>query len=100
MRIYKNGALYVFLLYTGCRVGEALALRWSDIDFETRTAKIYKTVARINDRSKSKNKTIEIVSNSTKTGVARTIYLSDMAIAALRDLQEQIDGSQTDTLSM
>lgn len=90
VRIYKNGALYVFLLYTGCRVGEALALRWSDIDFETRTAKIYKTVARINDRSKSKNKTIEIVSNSTKTGVARTIYLSDMAIAALRDLQEQI----------
>ena len=26
--------LYKFLLMTGVRIGEALALRWSDVDFE------------------------------------------------------------------
>lgn len=29
---YKN--LFLFYLYTGCRCSEALALRWSDIDFD------------------------------------------------------------------
>lgn len=32
--------LVVFLLNTGCRVGEALSLRWENIDFRNRTIKI------------------------------------------------------------
>lgn len=37
------GDLYRVLLSTGLRVGEALALQWSDIDFELRSIKIERT---------------------------------------------------------
>lgn len=37
--------LFVFLYYTGCRKGEALALKWEDIDFEKKLVKISKTLA-------------------------------------------------------
>ena len=36
----KYEYLYLFYLYTGCRCSEALSLRWSDIDFESRTITI------------------------------------------------------------
>ena len=90
VRIYKYGALYVFLLYSGCRIGEALALKWSDINFETRTANINKTIVYIKNRKDDTRRSFEIVQPSTKTGQPRIIYLSDMAIAALKDLQEQL----------
>lgn len=35
--------LYRFLLATGCRIGEAIALEWSDIDLEASTVSISKT---------------------------------------------------------
>lgn len=89
-RIYKYGALYVFLLYSGCRIGEALALKWSDINFEERTAYIHSTVVYIKNRENNSRKSLEIVQSTTKTGRSRLIYLSDMAIAALKDLQEQL----------
>ncbi|MDT2705557.1 tyrosine-type recombinase/integrase [Enterococcus dispar] len=34
-----------FLFYSGCRIGEALSLDWSDIDFENRTVSITKTLS-------------------------------------------------------
>lgn len=37
------GDMYKFLLYTGCRVGEAIALRWCDIDFFNREIHIVHT---------------------------------------------------------
>lgn len=39
----KYECLYLFYLYTGCRCSEALALRWSDIDFNSRTVLIHGT---------------------------------------------------------
>ena len=89
-RIYKYGALYVFLLYSGCRIGEALALKWSDINFDARTAHIHSTVVYIKNRKDDTRKSLEIVQPTTKTGRSRLIYLSDMAIAALKDLQKQL----------
>lgn len=38
--------LYKFLLATGCRIGEALALEWSDIDLENGIISITKTLNR------------------------------------------------------
>ncbi len=46
--------LFFFLLSTGCRIGEAVALRWIDLDLESRTASI----------------------PVTKTGRSRTVPLS------------------------
>lgn len=40
------GSLFLFLLYSGVRVGEALAIRWSDVDFNSRTISIMHTLYR------------------------------------------------------
>jgi integrase len=37
------GALARFMFLTGCRIGEALSLRWEDLDFDKRTALIRAT---------------------------------------------------------
>ncbi|WP_153058259.1 tyrosine-type recombinase/integrase, partial [Streptococcus suis] len=38
--------LYKFLLATGCRINEVLALHWSDIDLNNATVSITKTLNR------------------------------------------------------
>ena len=38
--------LFDFMLFTGCRIGEALALRWSHVDFEKHTVRFAATVNR------------------------------------------------------
>lgn len=39
--------LFEFMLYTGCRIGEALALRWAAVDSETRRVTFAGTVIRV-----------------------------------------------------
>lgn len=49
-KFLKNSWYYellVFLLYSGCRVGEAAALTWDDIDYAERVIHITKTATRI-----------------------------------------------------
>lgn len=89
-RVYKFGAFYVFLLYTGLRLGEALALKWTDIDLEKRTVSVSRTIVYIKDRSKNDGSKILIDQTSTKNGLSRIVYLSDMAIEALEDLKKQM----------
>lgn len=100
---FKNGPFYVFILYTGCRIGEALALKWNDIDLDNRTVTISRTMITI--RNMDSNTSIRHDQNSTKNGVTRTIYLSDMALQALLDIKAThkydphgyvIPGTQTD----
>ena len=43
-RYYYENTLYKFLLATGCRINEALALSWSDIDLENAVIHITKTL--------------------------------------------------------
>ena len=83
---FKNGPFYVFILYTGCRIGEALALKWSDIDLENRTVTIARTMVTV--RNTSKHTSTRRDQNSTKNGITRTVYLSDMALKALFDIKE------------
>lgn len=89
-RIYKFGAFYVFLLYTGLRLGEALALKWSDINFDKRTVNVARTVVYVKDRIKNDGSKIIIDQPSTKNGSSRIVYLSDMAVNALEDLKNQM----------
>lgn len=89
-RIYKFGTFYVFLLYTGLRLGEALALKWSDIDLEKRTVNVSRTIVYVRDRSKNDGSKILVDQTSTKNGMSRIVYLSDMAIEALEDLKKQM----------
>lgn len=89
-RVYKFGAFYVFLLYTGLRLGEALALKWSDIDFDKRTVNVSRTIVYVKDRTKNDGSKIIVDQPSTKNGSSRMVYLSDMAIEALKDLKNQM----------
>ncbi len=43
---HKKAPLYKLMLFTGMRAGEAIALRWSDVDFDNRVISINKTYAR------------------------------------------------------
>lgn len=45
-RYYYDVTLYKFLLATGCRINEALALSWSDIDLDNSVVHITKTLNR------------------------------------------------------
>lgn len=65
-------ALWVVLATTGLRIGEALALRWDDLDLEARTLRVNRTVFRS-----------EIGQPKTKSS-RRTIKLSELAVGALR----------------
>lgn len=44
----RNGARFVLALTLGLRKGEALGLKWRDVDFEYRTLNIRRTVQRLN----------------------------------------------------
>ena len=48
--------LYKFLLATGCRINEALALSWSDIDLENATVSITKTLNHLGQINSPKSK--------------------------------------------
>lgn len=92
---YKSRDAFVLLLMLnlGLRVGEAVALKWSDFDMENRIVHINKTVqSNLRDfsdmESKSQRKTYSRVKNSTKThsGV-RILKLNDSAVYYITELK-------------
>ncbi len=73
--------LVSFLLATGLRIGEALAVRWSDIDLEAGTVDIQGTVLRLRQGGL-------IIKPSTKSAAGqRILELPSWAIAMLRRRQ-------------
>jgi integrase len=60
----RFGALCTFLLYTGCRLSEALALQWSDIDLPNATAFV----------------------RITKNGEPRTVFLPPNVVGVLANI--------------
>lgn len=71
-----------FLLFTGCRRGEALALTPKDIDFENKTVSINKTVEWIGNNPKIKP------TPKTEAGI-RKIPLPDILISELNNRKKQ-----------
>jgi integrase len=64
-------AFFEFSFYTGMRPGEAMALRWSEVDMRNRTAR----VCRIRIYGK--------IQERTKTKTSREVLLNDRALKAL-----------------
>ena len=56
-RYYYEITLYKFLLATGCRINEALALSWSDIDLDNAIVHITKTLNYKQETNSPKSKT-------------------------------------------
>lgn len=82
---YRLGPLFMFLLNTGLRIGEALALEKKDIDFEKKMVNINKTIATVKERDsecKAIKNVIVINSPKTKRG-CRNVPLNEMAFKAL-----------------
>lgn len=80
-----TGPLWTFMAYTGCRIGEALALHWEDVDLEARTARIHRTV-----RKDAKGRLF--IGEGAKTASSnRTIMLPARAVMALHRQRAQIE---------
>ena len=69
-------ALYWVALSLGLRQGEALALRWADVDLETGRLTVAGTLSRVSGQG--------LVRTSPKTNRARVVVLSEPCAAALR----------------
>ena len=77
--------LYRFLLATGLRIGEALALNWSDIDFTDKSVSVDKTIVqtmnrkeRVQDGAKTKESN-RVVSLDSQTLVLLKIWKKQQA---------------------
>ena len=66
------GLFAYFLLFTGLRRGEALAIKWDDIDFETKTMYVHNSVYFENNKPKLK-------STKTMSGVRTVPLLKPLA---------------------
>jgi integrase len=69
--------LFRFLIGTGCRIGEALAVRWRDVDLDRATLVINGNIVPIRGRG--------LVRHSGKTAAAvRTVPLAEFLVTMLR----------------
>lgn len=85
---YRLGQAIIVLLYTGIRVSELLALRWSDVDFDNHFLSVTKNLVQIkNDGELTDNRYKLIIQDSTKTKSSnRIVPLNTKAESALRSL--------------
>jgi integrase len=68
--------VWLFLLTTGCRRGEALGLRWEDVDLDHSIATLRQTITAIKGSIHR--------SGTTKTGKTRRVQLDKVTVEALR----------------
>lgn len=81
---WKHGYGLIFIMFSFMRVGEAIALKWKDIDFKNKTVSIYKAASPIRTRDGSKKKTKWIIT-ITKTEAGRRINtLTNDAFSAIQ----------------
>ena len=98
-RFYKHLPAYIFILNTGLRCGEAIALEWSDIDFEKRECRVTKNFTLVKQRDKEENpgKRQKLVSETKTAAGRRTIPLNDKAVEALHQIQSYNEQMHIDT---
>ena len=83
--IYYYGAMYLLILNTGLRLGEALALSWENVDLENRVIHIDSTLCSLSDE---KGKAYLAAQKITETSsFVRDIPLNDNAIIAIDTLK-------------
>lgn len=90
--------IFKFLLGTGCRIGEAIGIRWEDIDFEMRTINInHSLVYHSRDYGDHPICTFSISLPKTEAGI-RIIPMMDAVYEALKkELAEQQENGFNET---
>ena len=86
-RDYSGGEVFLMLLSTGMRIGEALALTWDDIDFKGKTISINKSVSLIKDPDKSEEKWRSAVGPPKTKSSNRIIPMFPAVIELLKEIQ-------------
>jgi integrase len=84
---FDYNVFFRFLYYSGCRKGEAFALRWNDVDFKKSIVKITKSYTK-------KGKTAMGLygmeaEDTTKNKKSRTIFLPTNVMSQLAELKEK-----------
>lgn len=77
----KAYVLFYLLSFSGMRKGEALALNWSDVNFNKNEIRINKALSRGKDN--------RLYIKSTKTGTPRTIKMDSTTMAILKEWKKK-----------
>ena len=93
---YKNGKYryslgygMIFIMNTGLRLGEALAIKWENVDFEKKQLSVESNVVMAVDRKSGKKKRVQINQDFLKTKSSkRIIPLNNTAIDALNHIKK------------
>lgn len=90
-QLYRYSPIFIFILNTGLRAGEALALTWDKIDFKKKTVIINNSLSLVKNRNgkESENKRKIIISDTKTINGNRIIPLNQKAIKALREIQRR-----------
>ena len=87
LNVYRLGELVPFLIFTGLRIGEAIALEWKDIDCDNKTISVNKNVVEV--KSQDADKYILKKQDSTKTDSStRIVPISNNAMECIKKLKE------------
>lgn len=90
---YRNGVVFLTALYTGMRIGELLALKWDNIDFENKTIKICESAKRVRVYDNKGNSESKMVTKTPKTVKGnRVIPISDTLANVLNDISKDKQG--------
>jgi integrase len=76
----ENFALWHVLAYTGMRRGEALALRWRDVDLDAATVRVRRSAGMVRVAGEG----AAVVEGDTKSGKPRLVDLDGPTVAVLR----------------
>lgn len=87
-QLYRYSPIYIFILNTGLRVGEVLALKWENIDLENKVVRVNGSMSFIKDtENEGKRKTIF---TDPKTATSnRSIPLNEKSVMALTELKRR-----------
>lgn len=87
-----NAHMVIFIMYTGLRISEALALKWKDVNLDLNIITITHVIAKIRNPKGDKPKHIYVDTDGTKTySSERSIPLSDIALLILQGLWKNQD---------
>lgn len=84
---YEGRELLLFLLHTGLRIGEALALRWSDYEDKYKMLNVTKSRTVVFDENAADNERYKMREGTTKNYEHRRISLFPEAISVLEELK-------------
>lgn len=86
LQYHDRRALGIMLsFYTGIRLGELCALKWSDIDIEARTMSVARTVSRTKNIQEGENKTMLLIGTPKSSYSVRKIPLPDFLVSILNN---------------